>query len=421
MTAALVVRTSTERAMTDDTTTTTVPAGDDAVGAPGVMPPRWHRWWAIPLAVLSVAVVVLVAVAAVAPASLVARELNERIDVMQPAPYARVPAGASPITDRISISSSDQPVPELYPPAADLMLVTITEPRQSVLSWWVGRGEPAVVPLTREDKFGIRTPDQQRVFSLEMMRTSEEVAQYVAFSLLGYDAEILPGDVLIAEMACMVFNEAGTACEEYAPSDEVLDPGDRLIEADGVTLNSVDDLTAVLGDRSPGDDIDVLVERRGTGEFRVLVELTSAPGEDRTIVGFVPFDTRRISLPFDVDINTGSIGGPSAGLAFTLSLIDRLTAGELTGGSDVAVTGTIGLDGSVGPIGGLPQKASAVAQRGIGLFLIPAAQSAADVEAARAAAPGLQIVPVADVFDALDALVAAGGDPVDIRVRSIGS
>ena len=126
-------------------------------------------------------------------------------------------------------------------------------------------------------------------------------------------------------------------------------------------------------------------------------------------------------MPFDVDINTGSIGGPSAGLAFTLSLIDRLTAGELTGGSDVAVTGTIGLDGSVGPIGGLPQKASAVAQRGIDLFLIPAAQSDADVEAARAAAPGLQIVPVADVFEALDALVAAGGDPVDIRVRSIGS
>jgi PDZ domain-containing protein len=75
----------------------------------------------------------------------------------------------------------------------------------------------------------------------------------------------------------------------------------------------------------------------------------------------------------------------------------------------------------VGPIGGLPQKASAVAQRGIDLFLIPAAQSTADVEAARTAAPGLQIVPVADVFEALDALVAAGGDPVDIAVRSIRS
>jgi len=62
-----------------------------------------------------------------------------------------------------------------------------------------------------------------------------------------------------------------------------------------------------------------------------------------------------------------------------------------------------------------------VAQRGIGLFLIPAAQSAADVEAARTAAPGLEIIPVANMVEALDALVAAGGDPVDIAVRSIGS
>lgn len=134
------------------------------------------------------------------------------------------------------------------------------------------------------------------------------------------------------------------------------------------------------------------------------------------IIGFIPFDTRRISLPFEVDINTGSIGGPSAGLAFTLSLIDRLTPGELTGGRDVAVTGTINLDGSVGPIGGLAQKASAVDQRGIDVFLVPSAQSEADIAAARAAAPGLNIVTVATVFEAIDALAAAGGDPVDLAV-----
>lgn len=402
--------------MSDDTTSSTVLAGGGAVGALGVLPSRRNLWWAVPLAALSVVVVVLVAVAAIAPASLVAREMNERVGEMQPAPYARVPAGASPITDRISLSSADAEVPPTYEPTGDVMLVTITEPRQSVLSWWVGRGEPAVIPLTREDKFGIRTPDQQRVFSLEMMRTSEEVAQYVAFTVLGYDAEILPGDVLIAEMACIAYNEAGTACESFAPSDEVLDPGDRLIEAEGVDLTSVEDLTAVLADRQPGDTINVLVDRRGTGEFWTTVELTSAPGEDRTIVGFIPFDTRRISLPFEVDINTGSIGGPSAGLAFTLSLIDRLTPGELTGGRDVAVTGTINLDGSVGPIGGLAQKASAVDQRGIDVFLVPGAQSEADIAAARAAAPGLNIVTVATVFEAIDALAVAGGDPVDLAV-----
>ena len=75
---------------------------------------------------------------------------------------------------------------------------------------------------------------------------------------------------------------------------------------------------------------------------------SSSPDDpNRTIVGFLPFDTRRVELPFDVSIDTGSIGGP-AGLAFTLTVIDGLSDGELTGGRRVAVTGTIDLDGSVG-------------------------------------------------------------------------
>ena len=82
-------------------------------------------------------------------------------------------------------------------------------------------------------------------------------------------------------------------------------------------------------------------------EREVTVELSAAPDEpDRTIVGFIPFDTRAIVLPFEVDIATGDIGGPSAGLAFTLALIDELSPGSLTGPQDVAVTGTIDLSAS---------------------------------------------------------------------------
>jgi Lon-like protease len=123
-----------------------------------------------------------------------------------------------------------------------------------------------------------------------------------------------------------------------------------------------------------------------TTRLEVDVELTASPDDpERTIVGFYPFDTRRVELPFELDIDTGSIGGPSAGLAFTLTLIDELTPGELTGGRRVAVTGTIELDGTVGAIGGLRQKASAVAQTGVDVFFVPAAQSDADIAAARAA------------------------------------
>ena len=364
-----------------------------------VFPSRRHRKWAIPLAVLSCCAVVAVAVAALVPSSFIAREMNERLGELQPAPYARV-----------ADEESDTPPPEVFPAVGDFRLVTIIEPPQSGLSWWVGRDEGAVEMLTEEDKFGFQTAEQRRVFSLEQMRTAEEVAEYVALSWLGFDAAIVPGDVLISEIACLEFSDAGE-CVRWPPSDEVLDPGDRLLEADGVELTSVGDLTSALAGKQPGDIITLLVERRGEGEFEADVELTSSPDDpNRTIVGFLPFDTRRVELPFDISIDTGSIGGPSAGLAFTLTVIDGLSDGELTSGKRVAVTGTIDLDGSVGAIGGLTQKASAVEQAGVELLLVPTRQGDEQIAAARAAAPDLEIVAVATLDEAIDVLVAFGGE-----------
>ena len=76
-----------------------------------------------------------------------------------------------------------------------------------------------------------------------------------------------------------------------------------------------------------------------------------------------------------MDIDSGAVGGPSAGLAFTLGVMDVLTPGELTGGKLVAVTGTIDSDGSVGPIGGLVHKVDAARHAGATLFLVPATQT----------------------------------------------
>ena len=182
------------------------------------------------------------------------------------------------------------------------------------------------------------------------MRTSEQVAQYVALQRVGYDVELVPGDVLIQDMVCLVADEDGTECLEWSPSDDVLDPGDRIIEVEGVAIDGVEDLSRILPElQTRRHRPDARSTVPSTGELEVDVELTASPEEpDRTIVGFYPFDTRRVELPFELDIDTGSIGGPSAGLAFTLTLIDELTPGELTGGGRVAMTGTIELDGSVG-------------------------------------------------------------------------
>jgi PDZ domain-containing protein len=353
-------------------------------------------------------------VAGVLPSELVADEVNERIDEVQPTPYARVPSSAQPVDERITFGELEG-LAEQFPPTGNFYFVTVTEPAQTILSWVVGRDEPAVEFLTEEEKFGFQTPQQRRVFGLESMRTSEQIAQYVALKAVGYDVTIVPGDVLISEMVCLVANDEGTECLESSPSDEVLDPGDRLMEVDGIPLSNVDDLSAALADKEPGDTVEIKLERPDVGELTVTVELTSASDEpDRTIVGFLPFDTRRVELPFELDIDTGRIGGPSAGLAFTLTLIDELTPGELTGGQNIAITGTIGLDGTVGAIGGLRQKASAVAQSGVDVFIVPAAQGEEDIERARqAGGAGLRIIPVATVDEALAALEDLGGSPID--------
>jgi Lon-like protease len=170
----------------------------------------------------------------------------------------------------------------------------------------------------------------------------------------------------------------------------------------------------VLVGKQPGDVVTMQIQRPEQGELEVDVELSASPDDpDRTIVGFYPFDTARVELPFELSIDPNGVGGPSAGLAFTLSIIDELTPGELTGGSDVAVTGTIGLDGDVGPIGGLRQKASAVAQSGADVFIVPADQGEDDIAAAQAAAgDDLVIVPVATLEEALAALIEFGGDAI---------
>jgi Lon-like protease len=396
-----------------DTQTSTLVV-DDADPSRAVRPPSTRqRWWAVPLTVLAFGVILTIALAGVLPADVVAEKENARSGETQATPYARTPGSAQAVKDRITFGELGD-VATQHPPDGDIYFVTVSEPSQSVLSWWVGDDEPAVQFLTEEEKFGVTSPEQRRVVALEQMRTASQVAQYVALRAVGFDVDITPGDVLIQEMVCLEVNDEGTDCAVSSPSDQMLDPGDRIVRVDGVTIDGVEDLSQLLVDKEPGDTVEITLDRPQVGELTVTVELTVSPTEpDRTIIGFVPFDTRRVELPFELDIDTGEIGGPSAGLAFTLTLIDELTEGELTGDRSIAVTGTIELDGSVGPIGGLAQKASAVDQAGVDVFIVPAAQGEEDIARAREAAPDMEIIPVATLDEALAALEELGGDPVD--------
>lgn len=387
---------------------------------PDIVPvaPR-AKWWGWSLGVLGLALLVVIAVSSLLPSTIAAEKVNERTGEVEPTPYAQTPASAEPVDERIFFGDLPDDV-DRFEPEGSFYFVTVTAPTQSLLSWFVGKDDAAIDFLTEEDKFGSRTPTQRREFNLQAMRTAEQEAQYLALTTVGYDAEISEGEVIVQEVLCKEVAADGSCAEEF-PSGEQIDPADKVLEVDGVPVQSVTDLSRELSGKKPGDTITMLIDRPDAGEMTVVVELSASPDDpNRTIIGFIPFDTQVVTLPFEVDIETNQIGGPSAGLAFTLSLIDELTEGDLTGGGNIAVTGTIALDGSVGAIGGLYQKTNAVHQNGIDVFLVPASQhELSEPETLQrlddAGRGQVEIIPVATLEEALEALEELGGDPL-VRV-----
>jgi PDZ domain-containing protein len=148
-----------------------------------------------------------------------------------------------------------------------------------------------------------------------------------------------------------------------------------------------------------------------TGPQTTTLTLDAAPGQPGSAFLGATLATLdpRFDFPFPIDIDVEEIGGPSAGLAFVLEVLDVLTEGDLTGGQRVAATGTIGLDGSVGRVGGVVQKTAAAKREGVGLLLVPGAELQ---QARRLAGEDLTVEAVDNVSEALKVLADQGGDPL---------
>jgi len=220
------------------------------------------------------------------------------------------------------------------------------------------------------------------------------------------------GRVVVEELVCDGAPKKNAACTN-------LEVGETISHLDGVATPTLTDLAAQMKGHVVGDTVELTVipydAQAATpdakkAEKRTVQLMANADNPTRPIIGFVPADTRTVSLPFEVKISTTDIGGPSAGLAFALALLDELTSGNLMGASHVVATGTISEDGSVGAIGALEQKAVAVEASGADLFLVPAGQSASEMKRARQVVGSqVEIVQVATLDEALAALRSHGG------------
>ncbi|HEX2025912.1 MAG TPA: S16 family serine protease [Actinomycetota bacterium] len=182
-----------------------------------------------------------------------------------------------------------------------------------------------------------------------------------------------------------------------SPADGALHPGDLIVSIDGRSIDAVEDLRARIVDAGTRSDLELGVRPLEGGEVRtVTLRPVRIPGENRPVIGIASVP----NFPFEVTISSGDIGGPSAGLMWAIGVTDVLTPGDLTDGQSVAGTGTVSLDGRVGPIGGVRLKVVAAEEAGADVFLVPAS----NLPEARGAGDRIRLVPVATVEDAVEAL-----------------
>ncbi|MFM8601921.1 MAG: S16 family serine protease [Actinomycetota bacterium] len=326
------------------------------------------------------------------------------------------PGEAMAVSPRISFEveeGKESDPPQRHPARNSIRFVTAFGGQLSALDAVLGWIDPHVQVDTFEEHFGGQTPATSRQLGFQSMFGAKQVAEYVAMKRIGLDARFTDGKIIVNELVCAEEPAAMSACR-------VLTVGDPIVRVDGEEVPTLAELATEMKDRKVGDEVSLTVVPHGkdpddasTREERRVVLMANPDEPARAIIGIIPADTRTVQLPFEVAISTADIGGPSAGLSFTLGLLDDLTEGNLMGRGRVAATGTMSPDEKVGAIGALRQKAVAVRDAGVTLFLVPAGQSAGELSAARAAAGrGVTIVPVATLQEALEALAANGGDPL---------
>jgi PDZ domain-containing protein len=294
--------------------------------------------------------------------------------------YIFLPDRARPVEPLVQVQGeTDRPGP------GGIYMVDVVIRKASLLERyfpWIHEGA-TLVPAKVYNPQGL-SERVQRQQGLEQMTASQEIAAAVALRHLGYDIRSTGAEV--------------NAVDVGAPADGVLKPGDVIVSAQGQDVSSPDDLRRIMKSVQPGEDVTLRIDRGGPQQTVTVGTKASSDKPPRAIMGILVGP--KLDLPVNIKINTGNIGGPSAGLAFTLDIIDELGPTDIDHGEKVVATGEMALDGSVEQIGGIKQKTFGAREAGADVFLVPDANAAA----ARKYADGLRIVPVSNLDEALHTL-----------------
>lgn len=264
--------------------------------------------------------------------------------------------------------------------------------------FWAEHSDDVEIVDTKKLLQGFSDEEDQCLAKYEMV-DSQSQAQLAAAHALGSDISGTEQTVVVLK----VF--------KGMPAARVLNVCDVITEIDGNPIESPEDVTKYVQAHKRGDVAEVTVNRDGTTstvDVRVT-EITDKDGSKRPGIGIGPVAVLKPdSLPLGVEINSQNVTGPSGGLGFTLEIIDQLSSGDLAGRKDIAVTGTIAGDGTVGAIGGAQLKAVTARNAGADYMIVPNE----DLKDAKKGAGSMKVYGVATLKQALAVLRKNGGEPI---------
>lgn len=308
--------------------------------------------------------------------------------------YALSPGPVNDVTDYISV---DDPAEA----TGDLFFLTVSPKEVNLLEYLAGLLNDEI-DLTRRENIrpaGV-TPQELREQNLALMELSKQNAVFVALTRLGYDVTFEGTGALVSGVI------------DGSAADGVLEVDDVIVGFNGAPIEFQTDLIDLITGLPPGETVALTIERADAGvaeSFDVDITLGVYRAEDedgnpvvdeeRGMIGvLLTTAPTEVIFPVEVVIDSQNIGGPSAGMMFTLEIMNQLIEEDLTRGHRIAGTGTIDQEGAVGAIGGVRQKVFGAIDAGAEFVLVPPANFD---DAVDAAGDDIQVIEVETIEDAL--------------------
>lgn len=303
--------------------------------------------------------------------------------------YIYKPGGADALDPIVSVDGG-------YKSKGDMHLVTVRGGQATPVQYVWAKLLPhqEVLPIEKVRPEGI-SEDEYFHVQLQMMENSQEASTVVAYQAAGKDITINYKGVYVMNVI------------KGMPAQGKLKMGDRITGIDGNEVKKADDLISYVENKSAGDTISVKFVRDDETQTKDIKLESFKELDNKVGIGIQLVTDRGVSVDPKLKFSSGSIGGPSAGLMFSLEIYDQLTKEDLTHGHQIAGTGEIDYEGNVGRIGGIDKKVIAADDEGCTIFFAPNEKGAADSnyhlakKTAEEIGTDMKVIPVDTFSDAL--------------------